>query len=320
VSRPESTLPRVRKTGRVRGAIEPRMSPALRRERAARTKGILVAVRERLRTIPADQIGGVSPDAFLARIEGLLKRLDIEKYPTGRLTRSRGLRWSTFGEVWEEVIAADRALWKELAGYAGANLADLNAALATRKGRRLLNGRGVPLAEVPGGPPARFPAKIEIATDVRLVPEGGSPADAGRTFTDRMLVSFAGGGADGWMTSALDVEIKVPKMKAKLGEQTAEAIPRLTESSYIRMTIVDGNGKVLRTETVPVGRVVVDPGQTTRVGMSGRGGSEELIEFKSGRARGFRETHIRYELPVSTKGAQQIVATIFSRAALTRKR
>ncbi|HTI32088.1 MAG TPA: hypothetical protein VL422_00330, partial [Miltoncostaea sp.] len=212
------------------------------------------------------------------------------------------------------------ALWKELSGYAGANLTDLNAVLATRKGRRLLNGLGVPLGDLPGGPPARFAPTIEIATDVRLIPKGGSPTGKGRKFTDRMLVSFAGSGADAWMTSALDVEIKVPKKKGKLGEQAAEAIPRLTESSYITMTIVDGSGKVLRTETVPVGRVVLDPAQTTRVGVSGRGGSEELMEFKSGRARGFRETHIRYELPVSTKGAQQIVATIFSRAALTRKR
>jgi hypothetical protein len=314
---------RIRKTGSVRRRIEPPLSPVVRRERAARTKQILTAVEKLLPEIPAEQLGGATPKQLLARLKALLERIEIEKYATARLLKSKGLKWSWFGEVWEEVIASNQKLWNELGGYAGVELKDLNEIIKKNAAAGLLNGRGEPVASMETQLPGRFPPKVEMATDVRLVPKGGQRTDRGRKYTDRMLVSFQGKVDDRWMANALNAEIKVPKKKGKFGKQSAEAIPRMVEGSFLKMLIVDiKTGEILRSETVAVEQVVINPVSTTRFGLTARGGkgrTGERIEPISGRARRFKETHLRYELEIPTTGAQKIIDTIFSRKTLAKK-
>ena len=199
ITRPRVEPPRIRKTGKIRRRIEPPLSPAVRRERAARTKQVLKTVEELLPEIPRDELGGATPKQFLARLESLLERIEIEKYATTRLLRSKGLKWSWFGEVWEEVIAANQKLWNELGGYAGVELKDLNDIIKNKAAAGLLNGRGEPAADMKTPPPGPFRAKVEVATDVRLSPRAGRRRTAaGNTPTACWAASKAAPTTAGW--------------------------------------------------------------------------------------------------------------------------
>jgi hypothetical protein len=270
----------------------------------------------------------------MRRLERLLKRIEIEKYTSARLSRSNGLRWSWFGEVFEEVVASNEDLWRRLKTLGNADLSQMNERLKSG-GKGLVNGYGLALKDAPEA----FGGKVVIATDVWLVGKDGSR----KKYVDRMLVSLRGSKKARWMASAADIEIKVPKKKEKLGPQVARAPGRRKRAVRLEMTIVDENGKVSGYEEVSIDRMVFNPSSTTQYGVSARQGRTKLapsrgrsrapgdgggdaplepsegktLEPTAGEGRGgLAELHFREELPVTTDGAAKVINALFSRRAL----
>jgi hypothetical protein len=118
-------------TGRLRNRTARHKGLSRRQARAARTKTQLGAVAKLLPTMPPEQLGGADPAVLLERLRRTLERVEIEKYSDARLARTQGLARAWLGDVYEDIIACNKPLWRELTGYAGAELTALNKAIAS---------------------------------------------------------------------------------------------------------------------------------------------------------------------------------------------
>jgi hypothetical protein len=322
-----------KKTGKLRGVRTQPLSPAAHRETEARTSRMHDAVGKELARIPSEDLGGADKNELLGRVKRTLKRKRIENFSSSRLARSKGLKWQLLGAVNEDVIACNKGVWNQIGEFASQDLATINKRLQEHGGTGLVNGKGNPIVGLEGLP-TQFPKKVEIATDVWLVPEstsGGAPdlkkialnpeAHGGLQFTDRVLASFAGPEGARWMANGADVEIKVPLQAPELGPQTKKAQPRRASSGYLVASIEDSKGNVVRREVVAVDRIVLNPGSTTSYGAttSRTGLGRFKLSAPPGRG-GLKEMHWRTQITVRIRIVERILDAMLSHATLFGKK
>jgi hypothetical protein len=265
---------------------------------------------------------------LLRRLARTLARW-TEHLSSERLARS-GFKWgSFFGAAHEDVIACQRELWAAIGEYARGDLRAINQLLGKEAGKGLVNGRGELLARL-SGVPRGFPQTPELAADIWLVPPSKGPnkpdlakmaldpeAFGGKQYTDRALVSFAGTGSNRWMAAGGDVEIKVTGKKSEAGKQFAKSKPRRERAAYQVMTIVDGQGKFLRREVIPVEQIVINPGSATAYGVTSSTTGVAGFVLKAPRgASGLKKMHWRFTAAVRIEATKRIVRAMLSRRAL----
>ena len=282
------------------------LSAEVNRQRHERTTRLTQAVRSEF------------PEVSIVRFRAMLERIGYEKYPNERLRRSRGLRWSWFGEVFEEEIANLKILWQDIRRFAQGEIAQINHLIQHKASKGLVNAYGQQVPGAAAGGPRAF-GEPEIATDIRLIPKGGKQTDEGFKYTDRGMVSSSASEAgDRWQAFSANIEIKVPKKAWKFGKQSAEAIPRIADAAYVKYTIVDDAGQFVREETVAVERVVFNPASTNRIGISTTPSGIENWRIVEGRARGHKEVHLRIDVAVGTRRASTITKLLFAERILRR--
>src|SRR5215211_4740715 len=229
------------------------------KEHAERNKQMLNVIEEdALRTLSPDELGGLTLSQFRRELQRMILRLGVHAYTSGRLRRSRGLRWAWYGEVCEIVFWNHVIRRTELLEYAVADLRTINDRLGSASVEGLVNGRGLKFSDLPQTqrPKEPFPTTSEIATDLYLVYPDGTR----EKYVDRGLVSFTGSGDSRFMAAAADVEIKAVGQKSAIGEQFSRQPGRRKRAALIEMTIRDKNGDVKRADWIPIDRVVFNAG------------------------------------------------------------